>query len=350
MRQALQANHPFRIFFISAFISIGSLAGVWQFLGPQATFITLVLILVEITFSFDNAIINARVLATMNRFWQQMFITVGMLIAVFGMRLVFPIILVMITTGLGAGHVIDLALNHADEYAHELERAHPLISSFGGMFLLMLSLAFLFDPGRKVRWLNVIERPLQRIGKWWIYTLIAVAILLIVAAIPWNEHPRETIIAGSIGIVLQLGLSKLNDFFTTSQEHKAKKANPMMAGFMGFMYLQVLDASFSFDGVLGAFAVTQDVILIAIGLGVGALWVRSLTLFMVRRSVLHAYRYLEHGAHYTIGILAFVLLGGLFFDIPEVVAGLAGIAIVTAAVINSIAATRADKAAHASLA
>lgn len=347
MRPLLQPNNPFRIFFISALISIGSLAGVWYFLGARGAFLTFVLILVEITFSFDNAIINARILATMNRFWQKMFITVGILIAVFGMRLVFPIALVMLTTGLGAGHVIDLALHNPTQYAHELDRAHPLISSFGGMFLLMLSLAFLFDPSRKIRWINIIERPLQTLGKWWVYTLVSLGVLLVVTVAPWNTHPRDTLIAGMLGILLQLGLSKLNDFFTAAQKHKAKTANPMVAGLMAFLYLQILDASFSFDGVLGAFAVTQDVVLIAIGLGVGALWVRSLTLFMVRRSVLHAYRYLEHGAHYTIGILAFVLLGGLFADIPEMIAGLAGIAIVLAAVIDSIAATKADKGAHA---
>lgn len=343
MSSPLHADHPFRIFFISAFISLGSLAGVWYFLGAQAAFVTFVLMLVEITFSFDNAIINARVLATMNRFWQQMFITVGIVIAVFGMRLVFPIVLVMLTTGLGAGHVIDLALNRPDEYSHELERAHPLISSFGGMFLLMLALAFFFDPGRKERWISVIERPLQRIGKWWIYTGIAALVLGVVAALPVNEHPKETLVAGSLGILLQLGLSKLNDFFTVSEERQAaKKTGAMMAGFLGFMYLQVLDASFSFDGVLGAFAVTKDVVLIAIGLGVGALWVRSLTLFMVRRSVLTAYRYLEHGAHYTILILAFVLLAGLFVAIPEAIAGLAGITVVTASIVHSVKRNRLE--------
>lgn len=319
----------------------------WYFFGPQAAFLTLVLMFVEVTFSFDNAIINARVLATMNAFWQKMFITVGLLIAVFGMRLVFPIVLVMITTGLGAGHVIDLAFNHPEQYSHELERAHPLISSFGGMFLLMLGLAFFFDPGRKIRWINIIERPLQRIGRWWIYTGIAFAILGIITLLPWNEHPKDTFVAGSIGILIQLGLSKFNDYFTHSQK-KAKKSNAMMAGFMAFMYLMVLDSSFSFDGVLGAFAITSDVILIAVGLGVGALWVRSLTIFMVKKQVLGAYRYLEHGAHYTITILAFVLLGGLFMHIPEVIAGLSGIAIVAASIFSSIIENKAHH--HAAVA
>ena len=346
MQPTLHPDHPFRIFFISALISIGSMVGVWYFFGLQAAFLTLVLMLVEVTFSFDNAIINARVLATMSRFWQQMFITVGLVIAVFGMRLVFPIVLVMITTGLGAGHVIDLAFNHPDQYSHELERAHPLISSFGGMFLLMLGLAFFFDPGRKVNWINIIERPLQRLGRWWIYTGIAAIILVVLASLPWNAHPRDTLVAGGIGILVQLALSKFNDFFTLSQQ-KAKNASSMMAGLSAFLYLMVLDSSFSFDGVLGAFAITSDVILIAIGLGVGALWVRSLTLFMVKRKVLGAYRFLEHGAHYTIVILSFVLLGGLFFRIPELVAGLSGILIVAASIMSSVAENKADARAAA---
>lgn len=336
----LHPHHPFRIFFISGFISIASVIAVAYFLGWQAAFLTLVLMLVEITFSFDNAIINAKVLATMSRFWQQMFMTIGILIAVFGMRLVFPIVLVMITTGLGAGNVIDLALNKPEMYSAELDKAHPLIASFGGMFLLMLCLNFFFDAA-KSNWIDVIERPLQRLGAWWIYSGVCMILLLIVAVLPWNHHPQDTLTAGAIGIVTYLVISKLADMFGRSQETKSTVIKQTgLAGLMSFLYLQVLDASFSFDGVIGAFAVTTDVVLIAIGLGIGAIWVRSITLFMVKRRTLHAYRYLEHGAHYTIGVLALVLLFGLFVDIPEVIAGVAGLIIVGASIASSVAASK----------
>lgn len=350
MSSVLHVNHPLRIFFISGSISIGALIAVWYYLGPNAAFITFVLMLVEITFSFDNAIINARVLARLSDFWQQMFMTIGILIAVFGMRLVFPIVLVMATTGLGGGAVLDLALHHPDKYADELDKAHPLISSFGGMFLLMLALNFFFDAGRKLHWIDVIERPMQRLGAWWIYTAVSLSVLLVIVVLPFNPHPSETLIAGLIGIVTYLVISNLAEVFGKTQQNGTTSKEIVkqtgVAGFMAFIYLQVLDASFSFDGVIGAFAVTTDVVLIAIGLGVGALWVRSLTLFMVRRRVLHAYRYLEHGAHYTITILAAFLLGGLFIHIPEAIAGLSGIAIVTASVLSSISAARADTKAH----
>ena len=330
-------SHPLRLFSISGFISIAAIVLVWWWLGPAAAFVTFVLMLVEITFSFDNAILNARILAHMSRFWQQMFMTVGILLAVFGMRIVFPILLVMLTAGLGAGTVIDLALNHPDMYAAELQHAHPYIASFGGMFLLTLSLEFFFNPNRKVLWISVVERPLVRIGRWWIYTTISIAVLAIVTALPWNEHPHETLVAGSIGIALYLALAFLTDRFGTVKHISGPAKQTFSAGLISFLYLQVLDASFSFDGVIGAFAVTKDVILIAIGLGIGALWVRSLTLFMVRNQTLSAYRYLEHGAHYTIGVLALILLLGLYVDVPEYVAGTVGIIIVGLSIASSLA-------------
>lgn len=337
----LHPHHPFRIFLVSGFLTLIAFFGVWFSMGHQAMFIAVVLMLIEVTFSFDNAIINARVLMGMSPFWQRMFLTVGMLIAVFGMRLVFPILVVMLTAGLPWNEVVSLALNNPERYAHELHDAHVSIASFGGMFLMMLSLHFFFDHSRKVHWIDIIEMPMQRIGRWWVYAAASCAILLAVAALPFNAHPKETLVAGVAGIVTYMVVHGLAELFASKQEPTGKKGKKVvqragMAGFMSFLYLEILDASFSFDGVIGAFAVTKDVVLIAIGLGIGALWVRSLTIFMVRKHVLAAYRYLEHGAHYTIAMLALVLLAGLFIDIPEAVAGVVGMGIIAASVASSI--------------
>ncbi len=342
MKHLIHKDHPFRIFFVSAFISLAALVLVGVYMGWDKAFIALVLMLVEITFSFENAIINAKVLNTVSKFWQNMFITIGIFIAVFGMRLVFPIVIVMVTASLAAPQVIDLAINRPDEYAKALHDAHASIASFGGMFLLMLCFHFFFDKKRKVRWITIIEKPLQDMSRWWLYTAVCLAVLLIIVALPWNAHRQDVLVSGTIGIVTYLVIHGLAELFTHRQEKIPNKAviKTGLAGFMAFLYLEVLDASFSFDGVIGAFAVTKNVLLIAIGLGVGALWVRSLTIFMVRRHTLHAYRYLEHGAHYTIGVLAIVLLTGLFVDIPELIAGLAGILIVGTSIASSIAATK----------
>lgn len=345
----LHSHHPLRIFFITGFITLLCLAFVGIEMGVKALLVTLVLILIEITFSFDNAIINAKILTGMSRFWQTLFMTVGILIAVFGMRLVFPIVIVMLTANLSAGEVINLAVNNPEQYSQALHDSHVPIAAFGGMFLLMLCLHFFFDPGRKVQWIDIIEKPLQRLGKWWAYALTCFVVLVTLTLLPFNHHPGETFTAGLIGIVTYIVVHSLAEFFTRHHENSEKEMGKKivvrtgMAGFMSFLYLEVLDASFSLDGVIGAFAITQDVVLIAIGLGVGALWVRSLTLFMVRRRVLGAYRYLEHGAHYTIGILASMMLVSLFINIPEAFAGVAGIIVIGLSISSSVAATKHDR-------
>lgn len=353
MSLPLHPHNPVRIFFFSGIITLISLGLIGFNMGPAALYIALILILVEVTFSFDNAIINAKILSGMSRFWQTLFMTVGILIAVFGMRLVFPIVIVMITAGLSANEVIDLAINHPDAYSERLHDSHILISSFGGMFLLMLCLHFFFDPGRKVQWIDIIEKPLQRLGKWWAYALTSFVVLVSITLLPFNAHPGETFTAGIVGIITYMVIHGLAELFTRQHEqHEAKERRDSgikgpiirtgMAGFMSFLYLEVLDASFSLDGVIGAFAITKDVIIIAIGLGIGALWVRSLTIFMVRKRVLNAYRYLEHGAHYTIGVLACVLLFSIFIEIPEAAAGFTGIIIVGLSIWSSVLATRRE--------
>ena len=334
----MHSSHPLRIFFISGLVTILATLFVGIELGLSALIVTIALILIEVTFSFDNAIINAKILAKMSKFWQTIFLTIGIVIAVFGMRLVFPIAIVMVTAGLPAGEVIDLALNQPEKYKQALEGSHTAIASFGGMFLLMLGLHFFFDPHKRVNWLNKVESSLQKIRGKHTHSLISFAVLAFVSVLPVNPHPKDTFVAGLIGIITYAVVHGLAEMFSSRQEQKEKGkmvARTGMAGFVSFLYLEVLDASFSLDGVIGAFAITQDVVLIAIGLGVGALWVRSLTVFMVRRKVLHAFKYLEHGAHYTIGFLSAVLITSLFIDIPEAIPGLVGLIIIGLSVFSS---------------
>ena len=339
MYQFLKRHSPTRIFAVSTFISIAALVFVTFTLGWQAALLTLALIVIEMTFSFDNAIINARILTTMSPFWQKMFMTVGILIAVFGMRIVFPIAVVMLGAGLSWQSVLDLALHHPHEYAEKLHQAHPSIAAFGGMFLMMLTLDFFMDRERNVLWLKGFERRMQAIGHGWMPTVITLLVTGGLALLPANAHPIETLRAGIFGIVLYLVIKGLTELFTRRQEGSNQSGKTVLktglAGFTAFLYLEVLDASFSLDGVIGAFAITYNVLLIAIGLGVGALWVRSFTLYMVHHRTLHTYHYLEHGAHYTIGLLSLFLLSGLFFSVPEAIAGIAGVVIIALSIVAS---------------
>ncbi len=332
----LHSHSPFRIFFISATITASTLGAVYYWLGPAAAAVALILIIIEITFSFENAIINAKVLATLSPFWQKIFLTIGIAIAIFGMRIIFPIVIVSITAQLEWEKVIALALNEPKEYSRALTEAHTSIAAFGGMFLLVLGLHFFISTKRTVFWIKAIEHPLQKRFTSWAYIPVSIAVLAAITLIPFNNHADETLKAGAIGIAVYLAIHGLAHFFGKTQAIRAGLKKTGLAGFIGFLYLEVLDASFSFDGVIGAFAVTQDVVLIAAGLGVGAIWVRSLTIFMVRRGTLQRYKYLEHGAHYTILVLAGVLLAGLFTHVPEIIAGVAGISIISSSIFSSV--------------
>jgi hypothetical protein len=331
-------------FGFSGLITVAAVLLALVTLGPAAALTTLVLIAIEIAFSFDNAIINAKVLERLSYFWQQLFLTVGMIIAILGMRLVFPIVVVMVTAHLPWSQVIDDALHHPTVYGQHLAAAHATIAAFGGAFLLTLALYFLFDDTREVRWLERLERPLQRIGgSIWLPPLVAAAI--VAGAALFADNQTSVLRAGLIGVV---GYTAIK-LFIDALGRVAPAGTKMYTGWvaaLAFVYLQVLDASFSFDGVLGAFAITDKVLLIALGLGVGAIWVRSLTVFMVRRGTLKAYIYLEHGAHYAILVLAAALLSSIFFSVPDAVTGIVGLGVIGASFVASHQAKEALQKSH----
>lgn len=323
-----------RFLWTSLLVTILAILGVLFDQGPSAAFTIAVLIAIEIAFSFDNAIINAKILERLSRFWQQLFLTVGMVIAIFGMRFVFPILIVMVTAGLSWGTVISDALHHPAVYAEHLESAHPAISAFGGGFLLLLSLYFFFDSARKDLWLVRFERSLQKWGgSVWLPPLLATIFVGGVAAVV-PEHSATVLRAGLVGVVAYTAMKLLIDGLGKLAP-TAEKTYTGWPAFLAFMYLQLLDASFSFDGVLGAFAITDKVLLIAIGLGVGALWVRSLTVLLVRKGTLKSYIYLEHGAHYAILVLALALFLSLFISVPDAITGIVGLGVIGSSFISS---------------
>ena len=140
--------------------------------------------------------------------------------------------------------------------------------------------------------------------------------------------------AGIGGVITFILVDGLSEFLNSSGQGKHIDLNRTSMSL--FLYLEVLDASFSFDGVVGAFAITNNLFIIMIGLGVGAFFVRSITIMLVEKNTLHQYRYLEHGAFYAIGILAMIMFIGTIREIPEVFTGLIGIIVIGAAIISSI--------------
>jgi uncharacterized protein len=339
--------------------------------GTTGLTVALILGILEISVSFDNAVVNAKYLERLNQFWQRMFLTVGVLIAVFGMRLLFPVVIVCFTAHISPAKAYHLALNGGSvhtpgTYANLLHNAHPAIAAFGGIFLLTLFLDFIFED-REITWLSWLERPLARIGKLDQISVVVSGIVLVLAAnfIAPKDKTSSVLVAGIFGLVVYLLVNGFGGLFEDEEEDEVGDEVPGIHGdpeevsrtvgsksvlatiglagraaFGVFLFLEVLDATFSFDGVIGAFAITSDPIIIAIGLGIGAVYIRSLTVFLVRKGTLNEYLYLEHGAHWAIGSLAVLLLFTIKYDVPEVVTGLIGVGFIGAALVSSIVRNR----------
>jgi hypothetical protein len=342
-------------------VSALALMGAFLYGGQEALLLALILGVLEVSLSFDNAVVNATVLRRMGDFWQRIFLTVGVLIAVFGMRLVFPLAIVGITAHLGPTDAIRLALaqrpaSDPNSYEALLTLAHPQIAAFGGMFLAMIFLDFIFEE-RELTWLSWLERPLARVGRLDQLSVMVAAASLVVVATVLAEDSGEVMVAGVLGLITYLAVNSLDRIFEVAAEdehedgHESESAGKATgatgsrpvtamvgkAGFALFLYLEVLDASFSFDGVIGAFAITSDPIIIALGLGlIGAMFVRSLTVYLVRQGTLSEYVYLEYGAHWAIGALAVILLATTGVHVNEIVTGLVGVGFIGASMWSSV--------------
>lgn len=304
---------------------LGYNMGGWPMAG-QFMFLTFVLSLLEVSISFDNAVVNATVLKDMTPLWQRRFLTWGILIAVFGMRLVFPVLIVAISAWIGPIDTIKMAMFEPDRYAQIMTAVHAEVAAFGGTFLALVALKFFFDTDKTIHWWRWIEEPLTKVGR---FHAIETALMLIFLWIFSKTLPPEkaysVLVAGVCGVVTFLLVEGLGEVLKVPD---GKNTDLHKASMGMFLYLEVLDASFSFDGVIGAFAITNNLFIIMIGLGIGALFVRSLTIMMVDRGALDAFIYLEHGAFWAVGALAAIMFTGVHTHIPEVFTGLIGIVLI----------------------
>ncbi|OCB18141.1 hypothetical protein A5674_10570 [Mycobacterium malmoense] len=337
-----------RIFGISLLLTVAALVLGYAHGGLNALLLLLALALLEISLSFDNAIINAAILKQMSPFWRQMFLTIGVLVAVFGMRLLFPLLIVWVTAGLDPVRAMELALHPpphgalefpdgSPSYEKLIVAAHPQIAAFGGTFLLMLFLDFVFHD-RDIKWLKWIEVPFARIGRLGQVSVAVTVVALVVVGmrLTHSGEERATVLtAGLLGLVTYLVVNGLSRAFRPPHIEATGDGEAVgKAGLTLFLYLEVLDAAFSFDGVTGAFAITSDPIVIALGLGlVGSMFVRSITIFLVKQDALDRYVYLEHGAHWAIGVLAVIMLVSIEprFEVPDPVTASVGVVFIGAA-------------------
>ena len=324
----------FRLSFIVTAVCL-AVALYWG--GIIGAFIAIILGVLEVSLSFDNAVVNASILKRMDERWQQYFLTWGILIAVFGMRLLFPIAIVSAATGIGFIGVTDMALHDPETYARHLTDSHVQIAAFGGMFLLMVFFSFIFNEGKELHWLGYIEEKMASFGKLEaIEIILALGLLLTIHNWLPEEIHLKVLVAGIYGVMLFVIVDSLGALFEDEEEGEEVSAAIKRGSIMSFLYLEVLDASFSFDGVIGAFAITNDVVIIILGLAIGAMFVRSLTVYLVRQGTLDEYVFLEHGAHYAIGSLAAIMLISMTYHISEVITGLIGAVLIGLSVYSSI--------------
>lgn len=308
--------------------------------GFACIFIVAVLAVLETSLSFDNAVVNAMKLEKMSSVWRHRFLTWGIAIAVFGMRFLFPVLVVAIFAHLDIFTVTKIALTDANRYASFLHATHAPIVTFGGMFLIMLFLNYFFNHEKSVHWLKPIEERLSKLDHIrGIEIVISLLMLLGLNVVIPTEQKVAVLIAGISGIITYLTIDGVAHFLEKHEELRNAKCaadSVKCAGLISFIYLELIDASFSLDGVLGAFALSNDVLIITIGLAIGAMFVRSLTIMLVEKKTLSQFLYLEHGAHWAIGALAVIMLITTVKEVPEVVTGLIGLVFIIAALISSI--------------
>ncbi|MEK7063062.1 MAG: DUF475 domain-containing protein [Patescibacteria group bacterium] len=317
-------------FWFSLAISAVALVAMY-FYGGVTAFVTAALLAVlEVTLSFDNAVVNARVLRKMSVVWQRRFLTWGILIAVVGTRLVLPILIVSAVVWASPWAIAEMAFLNPAEYGHLLEGARYAIHAFGAAFLIMVSLKYFLNDKKEVHWIRILERHLASWGR---VESVEIALALIIIAglsflVP-AAAAATVLVAGVIGVVLFILMEGITTTFSVESSAAA-------SGLALFVYLNVLDSAFSLDSVVGAFALTSALPVIVVGLGIGAYFVRSLTLYMVREHTLDTLKYLEHGAHWAIFGLAVSMFVSLLLEVPEIVTGTIGIIFVVAAYWSSV--------------
>ena len=307
--------------------------------GLVSIFIVLVLSILEVSLSFDNAVVNAIKLEKMNEKWRSRFLTWGIAIAVFGMRFLFPVLVVAVFARISLIEVTKIAFTSPLQYANYLHQTHAPIVAFGGAFLMMLFFSYFFNDEKEVHWIKDIEKKLKLFGSInGAETIMTILALFVIQSHVELEQRLLVVLSGLSGIIIYLLIDGVTQWLEKKEDESIKQFATVVkgSGLIGFLYLELIDASFSLDGVLGAFALSNDILIITIGLSIGAMFVRSLTIMLVEKKTLGKFVYLEHGAHWAIGALAVIMLISSFHEVPELITGLIGLAFIVLALLSSM--------------
>jgi len=258
------------------------------------------LALFETISSVDNAVVNADILATMSPRWRKWFLLWGVFFAVFAIRGLLPLLIVYFSTpGLGLGNAFIATFSSQPEVREIIERQTPILLAGGGIFLIFLFLHWLFLETKKYAFF--LEKHIHKHYSFWFYALASVFLLTIVwLTVKSNPLIALGAVAGSTAFFIVSG------FKQNAEEKEKQLLRGSLTDISKVLYLELIDSTFSIDGVLGAFAFTVSVPLILIGNGLGAFLVRYLTVHGV--NTVRKYTYLKNGAMYSIGLLGMIMI------------------------------------------
>lgn len=265
------------------------------------SFITIILGLCvfEIICSIDNAIINAHVLKTMPDKFRKIFLFWGILFAVFIVRGLLPFIIIWIANpAMPVKEILMSAFSSSGQMGDYLNESKPLLLLGGGVYLFFVFLSWLFLEEKKYAFL--VEHFIHRQGVWFYAFASIITTAVVYASLKINPILA---LAATIGVSAFF----ITDGFKKNAEEKEKELmSGNMSAWSKILYLEVLDTSFSIDGVIGAFAFTMSVPLIIIGNGIGAFVVRELTIKGI--DTIAKFAYLKNGAMYSIGVLGAIMI------------------------------------------
>jgi hypothetical protein len=278
----------------------------------ESIVIVIGLIVFEVVNSVDNAIVNASVLQTMSMLWRKRFLLIGIVTSVFLVRFILPLVIVWISVpNISVSDFFLAFLGQSDVAASAIEQQKPVILMFGGVFLMYLYIHWLFLEKKEPLY---IERFIKEKHGVWFFAFAA--ILLVIIMYLARADPL-VMLAASIGSATFFILYGIKETAEASERNMVAGTSNM-SDLSKFLYLEVLDTTFSFDGVIGAFAFTINLFLILIGIGVGALVVRELTIKGI--DTIAKYKYLKNGALTSIGFLGlFMIIEGFNIDLPSYV-------------------------------
>ena len=270
-------------------------------MGINEIFVIVIgLALFETISSVDNAVVNADVLSTMSEKWRKWFLIYGIFFAVFIVRGLLPLAIVYISTpGIDFAQAFTATFSSSEAVKSIIEKQTPILLGGGGIFLIFLFLHWLFLEGKKYAFF--IEKHIYRRYNFWFYSLASLILLLIVSlTIRLNPLIALGAVTGSTAFFIVSGFKK------NAEEKEKQLISGHLTNMSKVLYLELIDTTFSLDGVLGAFAFTVSVPLIVIGNGLGAFIVRYFTVHGV--DTIKKYAYLKNGAMYSIGLLGLIMI------------------------------------------